>query len=140
MRWRKRNPSSRPPDGRIHRTRRLRSRLPIVTMSALPVWAWTAGLLVLSNVCMQEVVTLTVFVPFAVLYMKPPVKLDFLWAGRCLLGAVYFGFRDACAGLRHRRDTYNFLLKGASMTGFKRKMARSRQSTKSIVKPVVDVI
>ncbi len=42
---------------------------------------------------MQEVITLTVFVPFAVLYMKQPVKLDFLWAGLCLLGAVYFVFR-----------------------------------------------
>ena len=42
---------------------------------------------------MQEVITLIVFVPFAVLYMKQPVKLDFLWAGLCLLGAVYFVFR-----------------------------------------------
>ncbi len=41
----------------------------------------------------QEIVTLTVFVPFAVLYMKQPVKLDFLWAGLCLMGAVYFVFR-----------------------------------------------
>jgi uncharacterized protein len=43
---------------------------------------------------LQEVVTLTVFVPFAVLYMRQPVKLDFLWAGLCLLGAVYFTFRS----------------------------------------------
>jgi uncharacterized protein (DUF486 family) len=43
---------------------------------------------------MQEVITLAVFVPFAVLYMKQPVKLDFLWAGLCLLGAVYFAFRS----------------------------------------------
>jgi len=42
---------------------------------------------------MQEVITLTVFVPFAVLYMNQPVKLDYLWAGLCLLGAVYFIFR-----------------------------------------------
>ncbi|HQR12865.1 MAG TPA: DMT family protein [Casimicrobiaceae bacterium] len=42
---------------------------------------------------MQEVITLAVFVPFAVLYMDQPVKLDFLWAGLCLLGAVYFIFR-----------------------------------------------
>ena len=41
----------------------------------------------------QEVVTLAVFVPFAILYMKQPIKLDFLWAGLCLLGAVYFMFR-----------------------------------------------
>jgi len=42
---------------------------------------------------MQEVITLTVFVPFAVFYMRQPLKLDFLWAGLCLLGAVYFTFR-----------------------------------------------
>ena len=42
---------------------------------------------------LQEIVTLGVFVPFAVLYMKQPLKLDFLWAGLCLLGAVYFMFR-----------------------------------------------
>jgi len=41
----------------------------------------------------QEIITLMVFVPFAVLYMKQPVKLDFLWAGLCLMGAVYFVFR-----------------------------------------------
>ncbi len=44
---------------------------------------------------MQEVITLAVFVPFAVLYMHEPVKLDFLWAALCLLGAVYFIFRSA---------------------------------------------
>ena len=43
---------------------------------------------------LQEVITLAVFVPFAVLYMKQPVKLDFLWAGLCLMGAVYFIFRS----------------------------------------------
>ena len=42
---------------------------------------------------LQEVITLAVFVPFAILYMKQPFKLDFLWAGLCLLGAVYFMFR-----------------------------------------------
>ena len=42
---------------------------------------------------LQEVITLSVFVPFAVLYMQQPLKLDFLWAGLCLLGAVYFMFR-----------------------------------------------
>jgi uncharacterized protein (DUF486 family) len=42
---------------------------------------------------LQEVITLSVFVPFAVLYMGQPVKLDFLWAGLCLVGAVYFTFR-----------------------------------------------
>ena len=42
---------------------------------------------------LQEVITLAVFVPFAVFYMNQPLKLDFLWAGLCLLGAVYFMFR-----------------------------------------------
>jgi uncharacterized protein (DUF486 family) len=43
---------------------------------------------------LQEVITLSVFVPFAVFYMHQPLKLDFLWAGLCLLGAVYFIFRS----------------------------------------------
>jgi uncharacterized protein (DUF486 family) len=43
---------------------------------------------------MQEVITLSVFVPFAVLYMRQPVKLDYLWAALCMLGAVYFAFRS----------------------------------------------
>ena len=117
-------------------------------MTSLPLWAQTAGLLILSNVfmtfawyghlknlaskpwwiaalvswgialfeyllqvpanrigatefsiaqlkIMQEVITLAVFVPFAVYYMNQPAKLDFLWAGLCLLGAVYFVFRGA---------------------------------------------
>ena len=42
---------------------------------------------------MQEVITLTVFVPFAVIYMNQPMKLDLLWAALCLCGAVYFVFR-----------------------------------------------
>ena len=42
---------------------------------------------------MQEAITLAVFVPFAVFYMRQPVKLDYLWAGLCILGAVYFMFR-----------------------------------------------
>ena len=42
----------------------------------------------------QEVITLSVFVPFVVLYMRQPLKLDYLWAGLCLLGAVYFMFRS----------------------------------------------
>jgi len=42
----------------------------------------------------QEVITLTVFVPFAIFYLKEPLKLDYLWAGLCMLGAVYFMFRD----------------------------------------------
>ena len=42
----------------------------------------------------QEVITLSVFVPFAVVYMHEPLKLDYLWAGLCLSGAVYFIFRS----------------------------------------------
>jgi uncharacterized protein (DUF486 family) len=42
---------------------------------------------------LQEIITLTVFIPFAVIYMQQPLKLDFLWAGLCLMGAVYFMFR-----------------------------------------------
>ena len=41
----------------------------------------------------QEVIALTVFVPFAWLYMKEPVRLNYLWAGLCMCGAVYFAFR-----------------------------------------------
>jgi uncharacterized protein (DUF486 family) len=44
---------------------------------------------------MQEVITLTVFVPFAVFYMDEPLKLDYLWAALCMVGAVYFIFRSA---------------------------------------------
>src|SRR5688572_7248312 len=43
---------------------------------------------------LQEVITLSVFVPFAVLYLREPVKTDYLWAALCLCGAVYFVFRD----------------------------------------------
>lgn len=46
---------------------------------------------------LQEVITLTVFVPFSLLYLKEPLKLDYLWAGICLLGAVYFMFRSRFA-------------------------------------------
>lgn len=46
---------------------------------------------------MQEVITLSVFVPFSVMYLKEPLKLDYLWAGFCLLGAVYFIFRSKLA-------------------------------------------
>jgi uncharacterized protein (DUF486 family) len=44
---------------------------------------------------MQEAITLAVFVPFAFFYMKQPLRLDFLWASLCILGAVYFMFRGA---------------------------------------------
>ena len=43
----------------------------------------------------QEVITLGVFVPFAMFYMQQPLKWDYLWAGLCLVGAVYFIFRSA---------------------------------------------
>jgi uncharacterized protein len=43
---------------------------------------------------LQEVITLLVFVPFSVYYMKQPLRLDFLWAGLCVMGAVYFMFRS----------------------------------------------
>ncbi|MBU0499359.1 MAG: DMT family protein [Gammaproteobacteria bacterium] len=42
---------------------------------------------------LQEVITLSVFVPFAVFYLKEPLKTDYLWAGLCILGAVFFVFR-----------------------------------------------
>ena len=42
---------------------------------------------------MQEIITLVVFVPFAVVVMRHPLRLDFLWAGLCMCGAVYFVFR-----------------------------------------------
>ena len=42
---------------------------------------------------LQEVITLSVFIPFVVLYMKEPLKLDYLWAALCMVGAVYFMFR-----------------------------------------------
>ena len=43
---------------------------------------------------MQEVITLVVFVPFAVLYLREPLKLDYLWAALCMVGAVFFIFRS----------------------------------------------
>ena len=43
---------------------------------------------------LQEVIALAVFVPFAMLYMREPIKLDYVWAGLCLVGAVYFVFRS----------------------------------------------
>ena len=44
---------------------------------------------------LQEVITLGVFIPFAVFYMREPLKLDYLWAALCMVGAVYFMFRSA---------------------------------------------
>jgi len=47
---------------------------------------------------LQEIITLTVFVPFDVLYLRKPLKLDYVWAGLCMLGAVYFVFRSRLGG------------------------------------------
>jgi uncharacterized protein (DUF486 family) len=47
---------------------------------------------------LQEVITLTVFVPFAFLYMRKPVSLDYLWSALCICGAVYFMFRGQSQG------------------------------------------
>ena len=46
---------------------------------------------------LQEIITLSVFVPFAILYMKEPIKMDYLWAGMCMVGAAYFMFRGNLA-------------------------------------------
>jgi len=46
---------------------------------------------------LQEVITIGVFVPFAIFYMKQPPKLDYVWAAFCLMGAVYFVFRSPAA-------------------------------------------
>ncbi len=43
---------------------------------------------------LQEVLTLAVFIPFSIFYMNQPIKLDYLWAGLCLMGAVYFIFKS----------------------------------------------
>jgi len=54
-----------------------------------------AGLSVGQLKIMQELITLAVFVPFSFIYLEQPLKLDFLWAGLCMVGAVYFIFRNA---------------------------------------------
>ncbi|NBS45787.1 MAG: hypothetical protein EBS99_01905 [Betaproteobacteria bacterium] len=54
-----------------------------------------AGFSVAQLKIIQEVITLSVFVPFAWLYLDEPIKLDYLWAALCMLGAVYFVFRSA---------------------------------------------
>ncbi len=47
---------------------------------------------------LQEVITLSVFVPFSIFYMKEDIRLDYLWAGLCILGAVFFLFRQKLLG------------------------------------------
>ena len=54
-----------------------------------------AGLRVGELKLMQEVITLAVFLPFSVFYLEQPPRLDYLWAGLCMVGAVYFIFRNA---------------------------------------------
>jgi uncharacterized protein len=54
-----------------------------------------AGLSVGQLKIMQELITLAVFVPFSFIYLEQPLKLDFLWAGLCMVAAVYFIFRNA---------------------------------------------
>jgi uncharacterized protein (DUF486 family) len=48
---------------------------------------------------LQEVITLSIFVPFSVLYMKEHLRMDYLWAGLCILGAVFFIFRKKVSGI-----------------------------------------
>lgn len=47
---------------------------------------------------LQEIITLSVFVPFAIFYLREPMKLDYLWAALCMVGAVFFMFRGKLAG------------------------------------------
>ena len=54
---------------------------------------YASGLSLAQLKIMQEAITLSVFVPFAVVFMGQPLKLDYLWAALCLVGAVYFIFR-----------------------------------------------
>src|SRR3954452_13874824 len=56
---------------------------------------YAGGLSLAQLKIMQEVITLIVFVPFSMLFMHQPFKTDFIWAGLCLVGAVYFVFRGA---------------------------------------------
>ena len=55
---------------------------------------YDAGMTLAQLKIMQEVITLAVFVPFSLIFMNQPLKLDFLWAGLCIMGAVYFIFRN----------------------------------------------
>ena len=48
---------------------------------------------------LQEIITLSIFVPFSILYMKEKISLDYLWAGLCILGAVFFIFRKKIMGV-----------------------------------------
>jgi uncharacterized protein len=46
---------------------------------------------------LQEIITLSVFVPFAIFYMRTPIKLDYLWAGLCMVAAAWFMFRGSAS-------------------------------------------
>ncbi|MCS5712225.1 DMT family protein [Candidatus Berkiella aquae] len=52
-----------------------------------------AGLSLAQLKILQEVITLSIFIPFAIYYMRQPISLNFLWASFCMVGAVYFIFR-----------------------------------------------
>src|SRR5258705_13442355 len=64
----------------------------LLQVPANPIGYTTMSLMQLK--VMQEVITLSVFVPFALLYMRQTIKLDYLWSALCLIGAVYFMFRS----------------------------------------------
>ena len=59
---------------------------------------YASGMTLAQLKILQEVITLLVFVPFAFVFMRQPLKLDFVWAALCLVGAVYFAFRGQTAG------------------------------------------
>jgi uncharacterized protein (DUF486 family) len=67
----------------------------LLQVPANRIGAQRAGLNVGELKIMQEVITLTVFVPFSLFYLKQPLKLDYLWAALCMGGAAYFIFRNA---------------------------------------------
>ena len=75
---------------------------------------------------MQEVITLAVFVPFALFYMKQPLKLDFLWAGLCLVAAAYFMFRRT-AEFRQRRAQRVDVFLGRVPGAHEARFARARR-------------
>jgi hypothetical protein len=67
----------------------------LLQVPANRIGAQRAGLNIGELKIMQEVITLTVFVPFSLFYLKQPLKLDYLWAALCMGGAAYFIFRNA---------------------------------------------
>ena len=79
---------------------------------------------------LQEVITLSVFVPFAVFYLKEPLKLDYLWAALCVLGAVYFVFRSKLRR-RARSAATHAASGGASAPCRRRRSCRGSASSPS---------